>query len=166
MGAGPRNLSQSTPGGTGPSGLWPMDLRRLKQRPLRQVDLADHAFVQQLHRLDLVRRAAALRADLHHALVFARGLDHLLPFEDVVAGGLFDVDVLAGLAGPDGGERVPVVGQRHGDGVHVLVGEDLPHVGIALGLLLRGPFDQCLAALERRLVDIAKRGDAASGSCR
>ena len=33
MGAGPRNLSQSSPAGAGPSGECPIDLRRLKQRP-------------------------------------------------------------------------------------------------------------------------------------
>ena len=42
--------------------------------------------------------------------------------------GLLDVDVLAGLQRPDGGERVPVVRRRDHDGVDVLVVEHPPQI--------------------------------------
>src|SRR5262249_16063690 len=49
---------------------------------------------------------------------------------------LLDVHVLAGLATPDGGEGVPVVGRRDGDGGHGLVVEDLANVLLDLRRLL------------------------------
>ena len=57
--------------------------------------------------------AAALRAGLADPVVLAGRLDDAPAFADVVADRLFDVDVLAGLHGPDGGQGVPVV--RRGD---------------------------------------------------
>ena len=87
-----------------------------------------------LHGFDFVRLGASLRANLHHAVVLAGRLDHLLPFPGIVAGGFFDVDVFTCLDGPDGGQRVPVIGERHRYRLHALIVEDLPHVGIAFGL--------------------------------
>ncbi len=99
--------------------------------------------------------AAALRADLHDALVLARGLDHLAAFPHVVAGGLLDVDVLAGLAGPDGGQRVPVVGRGDGDGVDFLVVEELAHVAVDPGLGALELLDLRRSAFLRFLVHVA-----------
>ena len=49
-----------------------------------QPDLAQQAGVNDvLLRLDPVRRALALRADLHHALVLARRGEHRLAFKHV-----------------------------------------------------------------------------------
>ena len=86
-----------------------------------------------LDRLLDVRRAASLRAELDDAVVLARGLDHPPPFDDVVAGRLLDVDVLAGLAGQDGQQRVPVVGRGDRDGVDRLVVEQPPKVFLGPG---------------------------------
>ena len=47
--------------------------------------------------LDQVRRAAALRADLHDALVLARGGQHRLALDHVDADRLLHVDVGPGL---------------------------------------------------------------------
>ena len=152
-------MSQLTPGGTGESSTCLMDGRRLKHRPLRHVNLADHAVVEQLNCLDLVRHAAALRPDLHHAARFARHFDHALALVDVVAGGLFAVDVLARLAGPDGGKRVPVVGGGDGDRVHILVREKLAHVVVTLGLFPGQLLGGGLSGFERGLVDVAQRHD-------
>ena len=135
----------------------------LEAEALGHVNFADDAVVEQLNGLDLVRQAAALRPDLHHAAGLARHFDHALAFVDVVAGGLFAIDVLAGLAGPDGGERVPVVGRGDGDRVHVLVGEELAHVVVALGLFPGQLFGGGLSGFERGLVDVAQRHDARVG---
>src|ERR1700722_4615355 len=56
-----------------------------------------------------------------------------------------------------------MVGQRHGDGLNVLIVEDLAHVLVALGLLTRLALDLGLAALESGLVDIADSDDASTG---
>jgi hypothetical protein len=53
--------------------------------------------------------------------MLAPGFDHFPAFPDIVGRGFFDVDVLARLAGPDGRERVPVIGGDDGDGVNLLV---------------------------------------------
>ena len=59
-----------------------------------QRDLAEFAFVDELvARFDQVRRAAALRADLHHAVVFARGGEHRLAFDNIDADRLLHVDI-------------------------------------------------------------------------
>src|SRR5206468_1417535 len=47
---------------------------------------------------------AALRAGLDDSVVFARRSDQLAAFPDVVGNGLLDIDILAGLHRPDGGE--------------------------------------------------------------
>ena len=80
-------------------------------------------------------RAAALRAVRDDPLVLPRGLDALAPLEHVVAARLLHVDVLAGLAGPDRQQRVPVVAGGDGDRVEVLVFQGLADVLEALGLV-------------------------------
>src|SRR5690606_17182003 len=77
------------------------------------VDLAEDAVADLLHGFDDGGVAADLRAVLDDPVVLAGGVDELAPLPHVVGAGLLDVDVLAGLAGPDGRQRVPVV--RGGD---------------------------------------------------
>ena len=90
-------------------------------------------------------------------LVLLGRLDALAAFEDVVAARLLDVDVLAGLAGPDGDQRVPVVAGGDGDGVEVLVFQGLADVLDALGRV---------AALLLDLLAAARRTARLSGSIR
>ena len=72
--------------------------------------------------------------------------------------------ILARLAGPNGGERVPVVGQRHRDRVHRGIGEHAPHVGVLLGFGVALPDHVRRAPLERGLIDITQRCDLGAGS--
>ena len=77
---------------------------------------------------------AALRASLDDLLgEVLRGGDELLAFEDIMREGLLDVEVLAGLEGPDTLDGVLVVRGGDGDGVDILVFEHLADVGISLG---------------------------------
>src|SRR5262249_37248078 len=97
------------------------------------------AVLPRLHGSDLVsaRAAAALlRTMLHHPAVAAGWLDAAPPLVDVVAEGLFDVDVLACLAGPDRDERVPVIRRGDGDDVEVLVVQGPSNVLYASRLIL------------------------------
>ena len=55
------------------------------------------------------------------------------------------------------------LGSGDGDGVDVLVGEELAHVVVALRLFAGELLDGGLAAFERRLVDVAERDDARVG---
>jgi len=66
-----------------------------------------------------------LCAALHDAVVFARGIQHLAPFPDIVGRGLLHVDILASLRGPNGSERVPVMRRGECDGINVITGEQL-----------------------------------------
>jgi hypothetical protein len=66
-------------------------------------------------------RAAAVGAVLNDSIVLACRLDQLLAFPEAVGTGLFEVDILAGLAGPDRPQGVPVVGRGDDHGVDVLV---------------------------------------------
>ena len=83
-----------------------------------------------------------------------------------MAGGLFNVNVLAGLAGPHRGERMPVIRQRQRDSVNLFIGEELPHVLVALRLLTRQLLNERGSAFEVRLIDITNRGDARIGLLR
>ena len=116
--------------------------------------------MQQLDRAHLVIEAAALASDLHHASVLARGGDHLDAFEDVVRRGLLDVDVLAGFASPDGGQRVPMIRQRHRHRVDVVVREGIAHVAVAFRRFTGLAIHARLRAFQSSLIDVAKRGDA------
>src|SRR5882762_8546644 len=133
----------------------------LEAHSLGHIDFADDAVVQHLHSFDLVIGSAALHADLHHAVVFARRLHHLAAFPDFVAGGLLDVNVFAGLAGPDGGEGMPVIARGDGDRVDIFVFEKLADVLISFLRLVTGELvSEGYGALDLRLVDIANTGNA------
>ena len=73
--------------------------------------------------------AATLRAVLNHDAVLLLRFDRDAPFGHIVAHRFFDIDVLAGLSGPDRHQRMPVVRRRDGDGVEVLVFQRFAHVG-------------------------------------
>ena len=111
--------------------------------------------------LDEVRRAAALRADLHDALVLAGGGQHGLALGHVDADRLLHVDVGPGLDGGDHRQGVPVVGRGDQDDVEVLLLEHLAVVGVGARLLLRGlPAGDHVGGLgQHLLVDVAQRDD-------
>ena len=123
-----------------------------------QVNLADQPLLELLNALDDFRAGAVLRAVLNDAAVTARGADGLLAFESIVRERLFDIDVLARLAGPYRAQRVPVI--RRGLEHHVdrLVFEQLADV-VVNGGLVAGAFDVVAETLGHdRLVDVAQRG--------
>ena len=72
---------------------------------------------------------ATLGAVLDHDAVFLLGFNADASFCHVVAHGLFDVDVLSGLSGPDGHEGVPMVGSGDGEGIEVFVTKSFADVG-------------------------------------
>src|SRR5216117_2146084 len=102
---------------------------------------------------------AALRTVLDDAAELARGLDGDAALVDVVAARLLDVNVLAGLARPDGHQRVPVVRRRDRDDVHVLVFEDLADILDRLRLLSAGLLDLLDAARVGARVGIDESDD-------
>src|SRR5207248_7879713 len=85
--------------------------------------------------------AALLGAVLDDPAVAAGGLDGDPALVDVVAARLLDVDVLAGLAGPDGHQGVPVVRRGDRDRIDVLVLEHPADVLHGPGRLAAGGLD-------------------------
>jgi len=138
----------------------------LKAQALRHVDLADEALLHGGEGLHLERSAAVLRTDLHHLLGVLLHLHHLLAFIDVVAGRLFAVDVLTGLHGPYGGQRVPVIRRRDGHSVYAGICEGLAHIfklfGLLAGVLQQGGVGDFAGGL----VHVAYRCDARLGQPR
>ena len=108
-----------------------------------------------------MRRAAALRADLHDPLVLARGGQHRLALDHVDADRLLHVDVGPGLDGGDHRQGVPVVGRGDQHDVEVLLLEHLAVVAVGPRLLLRRlPRGDQLGRLgQHPLVDVAQRDD-------
>jgi hypothetical protein len=100
--------------------------------------LADAAAADELTGLAHEVGRAAVDADLRDAVVPPRGVHHAPPLDHAQRQRLFDVDVLARLAGVDGLQGVPVVGGADDHGVHVLalqqpaVVAELPRVGADL----------------------------------
>ena len=96
---------------------------------------------------------------LHDPIIFSRSFDDSAAFEDVVAARLFDQHVLSRLAGPDGQQRVPMVGRRDGDGVECALSSSTPrNPGRTRGIL---PATLLHAALRREqaAVGINQPGD-------
>src|SRR5262245_24937999 len=120
-------------------------------------DLAELAVADQLAGLAELLGGALLAAGLDDAVVLAGCLDHRPPLGDGQAERLLAVDVLAGLAGVDGDQGVPVVGHGDDDGIDVLAVEQLAVVadgerGLAGLLLDAGP-----GLFEPGLIDLADR---------
>ena len=98
-------------------------------------------------------------ADLHDAFGAARGFDHQPALADVVRAGLLDIHVLAGIAGEEGGGRVPVVRHSDEDGVHGFVLKDAAQVADGLGRFSPGVGDVFNSGGQAVLVHIAHVGE-------
>ena len=100
-----------------------------------------------------------LGSELDDAVIFAGRLDHPPAFDDIVAGGLLDVNILAGLAGKHSQKRMPVVGRGDRDGVDRLVVEQAAKVFLDLRRLSGRTFDGLHGLGEHRIIDVADRDD-------
>ena len=107
---------------------------------------------------------APLGADLHDAIVFPRGGDHLAALPDVVGERFLHVDVLAGLAGPHRGQGMPMIGSDNHRSVDRLIVEHAAEVGVGRNRFTAF-FELGDATVEDRPIDVAKRGDADAGHC-
>src|ERR1700757_3135693 len=111
-----------------------------------------------LNGFDHSRIGARLAAVLADAVVLFYGADELAALKGVVRTGLFYIDVFAGLASPDGHERVPMIGSGDGDGVDVFVFEELADIDIGFWSGQAELLDLVEALIGDVFVDIAKSG--------
>src|SRR5262245_24633802 len=120
-------------------------------------NLADVSGADHLDALFVLLARTLLRADLHDAAVMPGGLDHPAAFADEERHRLFDVNVLAGGAGHDGQQRMPVVGSRNDHGVNILAVVHPAKILEAFGLLAGFLLDSRNAFAEPRLVHFTDR---------
>ena len=125
------------------------------QPDLTELSLA-HDAVARFHQ---VRRAAPLRADLHHPFVLACGGQHRLAFDHVHGNRLLAIDMRAGLDGGDHGERVPVIRRADQDDIEILLREHRAIVAEGTRLLMRRlPHGHQFRGLRKHsLVHVAER---------
>jgi hypothetical protein len=94
---------------------------------------------------------------LHDASILLAGGDDLASLKHIVCARLFDVHVLARLAGPYGLQGVMVVGSGDRHGVDGLVFEQFSDVRVGDRPLSVALLDRGQLAVEDRLIDVAER---------
>ena len=97
---------------------------------------------------------ALLGAVLDDDLVLLPGRGGDRAFVDIMAGGLLDIAVLAGLGRQDRHEGVPVVRRRDADGIKALILKSLTNIRAALAIL--PPFQ---STLQHVLIGIDQPGE-------
>ena len=125
----------------------------------REIDVANQPVLHLLHALDNGLAGAAVGAVLNDAVIFFHGAHQLAALPRVVAHGLFNVNVLAGLAAPNGLQRVPVVGRGDGNRVDGLVFQKFAQVDESGGFLDPHLFHLAHAAIHDVLIHVADGGD-------
>ena len=75
-----------------------------------------------------MRRRAMLHTRLDYPIVTARGFDHGAPLFDIVRERLFDIDVLASLAGHHHRNCMPMIGRGDMNCIDLFQFEQLPEV--------------------------------------
>src|SRR5437762_1575208 len=122
----------------------------------------DLAAAQVVEHLAQESARTILSAYLDHAAVLSGRRHHLLPFPKVVRKRLLDINILAGLTGPNRRQRMPVIGQGDDHRVDRFVVENPAEVavrGYLFAPVLEGPG----FAVEVRLVHVAQRDDPGAG---
>ena len=108
-----------------------------------------------------MRRAAALRPDLHDAPVLARRREHCLAFDNIDADRFLAINIRARFARGDHVQRVPMIGRTDEYDNEILLLEHLAVIAVRarflFGKLARR--DHVGAFREHRLVHIAERND-------
>ena len=108
----------------------------------RVLDLAEVPGFEPAGHLGVAADGAALRADLHEAVVFPRGADHLPALPDEVRERLLAIDLAAGLAGPDRRQGVPILHRGHRHRVEVFAVHEPADVGDRVGPVAEFLLDQ------------------------
>ena len=90
-------------------------------------------------------------------------VDHPPPFAHIVADGLLDIHILAGLNRPDRGKGMPVVRQRDRNGVDFLVVQDPAQVLNVLWSLAITLGKNVLGLVGHARINVANRGQSNVG---
>lgn len=121
------------------------------------VDLADNALPQLANSFDDAGAGSGLSPVLHHATMPSGGVDDHPAFGDVVCAHFLQIDVLAGLAGPDRLQRMPVIRRGDGHGVDGVVFEQVTIVDERGRSFVGDLFAFGRPLVEDSLMDVAQR---------
>ncbi len=113
----------------------------------------DAALLNQFHRRRVMRPGPLLAAGLHHALVFARRVQHPAPVGHGEREWLLAVHILARVAGRHGHQGVPVIGRAHNHRIDIFLLQQLAEIVETL----RAAVGHRQALLQKRLVHVADR---------
>ena len=123
-------------------------------------NIAQLAIADRLDGFVIVLSAALLRAGLHDAVVLLGGLDGELALANRVAHRLLGINILAGLAGGDDRQHVPVRLRGDDHRVDVFVVHDFSEVAMGSDFLATGFTAKCV---EVRGVDVANGDYSCAG---
>ena len=123
-------------------------------------DFADRTGLELVHRLDDVRRAAALSSHLHDDFVSPSRLDHQSAFSHVVRARFLDIDMLACGRRQNCCGSVPVIRSRDPDRFDLFVIEHLPHVFDDFGSQSRSLRHRVRRTSRSLFIDIADVGNS------
>src|SRR5580700_4527500 len=135
------------------------------KRP-RHVDIADRAVTQMMNGFDHAGVGARLAAVLANAVVLFYGAHQLAAFKPVVRARFFNINVFPGLTGPDGHQRVPMIGRGDRDRVYLFVFKQLANIDVRFWLWQAHLFDLLNALLRHVFVDVAQGGKFCPGNAR
>ncbi|SPE29499.1 hypothetical protein SBA2_450115 [Acidobacteriia bacterium SbA2] len=131
----------------------------LVAKAARKVKVSKQAFAHLLHSLDDRFTGAAVCAVLHNPVVLLDGAQQLAALPPVVGKRLFNVNVFARLAAPDGLQRMPVVGCGDRNRVDGFVVQQLAQVDESRRPLNAHLLDFRQALVEHVLIHVAERGE-------
>ncbi len=95
--------------------------------------IADRSFFDHLDGIDDLAIRATLCAMLNDNVVLPSCLHQHRTFDEIMATGFLDVNMLASIAGKDRGWRMPMVGCRNNNGLNFFIIEDPTHIGSGFG---------------------------------
>ena len=124
-----------------------------------ETNLADRAAFDFFDSFDDAGPASTLISHLDESFIFTRGFDHHFAFPGIMAAGLLDVDVLAGVASHDGGGCVPMVGSGDEKGVEIGIFQDAADIDLQFGGSFLFFGNDLLGAREAFLIDVAEVND-------
>ncbi len=177
-GRGPSQRSQSRPGGGGESGAWPIPpvVMLLVKAARATVTLPSAPECTASASWAYIRDDRRWTPTWTIRSCFRAAFDHRAALDDRHRQRLLDVDVLAGPAGGDHLDGVPVVGRRDHDGVDVLAIEhraevldprdlalDRRHLGDPLAQPGEPGIDPVIGPVQVGLIDVAQGDDLGVG---
>ena len=99
-----------------------------------------------------------LRPGLHNTVIAGGRFHHFTPFRDRATDRFFDVNILTGFTGPNGGQRMPMGGRRNNHRINIRPIDKFPKISRGVNRT-GGCIEFLLRGREMLRIHIAQRGD-------